>query len=123
AAEATAAAERTGDPVLRWHTAAMYMMTALESGDVKTFHARVDVVNELGRQIGQPAMQWLALIARSLEEQLAGRLDRAEQLAAKALEIGVNNGEPDAFTYYGGSLVAIRFDQGRLGELVDQIEQ
>jgi tetratricopeptide (TPR) repeat protein len=121
--QAVAAANRTGDPVLRWYAAVMSPAAALESGDVETFRASLDVVVRLARDIGQPFMRWESAFARALREQLAGDLGRAEELAAEALEIGVSNGQPDAFMAYAGLIFEIRATQGRLDELVEFAEQ
>ena len=121
--EAIAAAERTGDPVLRWYAAAMNCTPALESGDIEAFHRRLDVVQFLAHEIGQPHMLYVSTLGQSLREALAGRLDQAEQTAARALEIGVNSGQPDAFAVYGSHLMTIRHYQGRITELMDLIEQ
>jgi tetratricopeptide (TPR) repeat protein len=121
--EAIAAAERTGDPVLRWYAAAMNCTPALESGDIEAFHRRLDVVQLLAHEIGQPHMLYVSTLGQSLREALAGRLDQAEQTAARALEIGVNSGQPDAFAVYGSHLITIRHYQGRITELMDLIEQ
>lgn len=122
AAEAVAAAERTGDPVLRWTAASQGFMPAFEAGDIEAFHERVDVVERLADHIGRPEMRWLAGVARTLREAVAGRFDRAEQFSAEALEIGGNIGQADAFIYYAGFLLAIRIDQGRLSEVSDFAE-
>ena len=120
--EAVAVAERTGDPVLRWYGAAMGYTAALEAGDIAAFRQRVEVVDELARGIGQPFMRWVSAIARSVREHLAGNLDRAEAPAAEGLDIGSTSGQADALVFYSGAIVGIRFDQGRLGELVGLVE-
>jgi DNA-binding SARP family transcriptional activator/class 3 adenylate cyclase/tetratricopeptide (TPR) repeat protein len=120
--ESIAAAERTGDSVLRWYAAAMSYTPALESGDVEAFERQVDIVDRLAREIGQPFMRWISAIARSVREQLDGHLDRAEELATEAFEIGRDNGQPDALVFFAGALVGIRIDQGRIGELVGLAE-
>jgi DNA-binding SARP family transcriptional activator/energy-coupling factor transporter ATP-binding protein EcfA2 len=121
--EAIAAAERTGDPVLRWYAATMNYTPALESGAIEAFHRRLDVVQLLAHEIGQPHMRYVAAFAQSLREALAGSLDDAEQTAALALEIGANCGQPDAFLVYGLQLIAIRHYQGRLNELMESTER
>ncbi|MFI9383809.1 ATP-binding protein [Kutzneria sp. NPDC052558] len=49
----------------------------------------------------------------------AGRLDEAEQRATECLALGDEVGDADATAYYGGQLLAIRWLQGRAGELLD----
>jgi class 3 adenylate cyclase len=121
--EAIAAAERTGDPVLRWYAATMNYTPALESGDIECFHHRLDTVQLLAQEIGQPHMRFISAFAQSLREALGGRLDTAEQTAVLALEVGVSCGQPDAFTVYGLQLLAIRRWQSRTTEIIDLVEQ
>lgn len=52
---------------------------------------------------------------------LAGKIELAEAQAGSALEIGRSTGQPDAPFMFLGQLTAIRFEQGRLDELVDQL--
>jgi class 3 adenylate cyclase/tetratricopeptide (TPR) repeat protein len=121
--ETIAAAERTGDPVLRWNAAALNYMSPIESGDIETLRTRVDVVERLARQIGQPYMLWISAICRALRELLAGRLVRAEEFATESLERGGECGQVDAFMYYLNYLGAIRLYQGRVDEIVDLVDQ
>jgi len=48
----------------------------------------------------------------------AGRLDEAEQLAQHCYELGTKAGDADAPAWYAAQLVAIRWYQGRLPELL-----
>jgi hypothetical protein len=51
----------------------------------------------------------------------AGRLAEAEQLAHKCFELGSKAGDVDATGWYGAQLVAIRWYQGRLPELLPML--
>ena len=44
---------------------------------------------------------------------------RAEELVNSGLQMGIETGQPDTLTLYGGQFVRVRLQQGRLGELVD----
>jgi DNA-binding SARP family transcriptional activator len=123
ARETIAAAERTRDPVARWYAAAFNYMSPVEAGDIETFRTRVDLVERLARQIGQPVMLWISALCAGLRELLAGRLELAEEIAAESLERGGDCGQADAFMYYLGFLGAIRLYQGRLDEVVDLVDQ
>jgi tetratricopeptide (TPR) repeat protein len=123
AAEAAAAAERTGDPVLRWTAASQSFMPALEAGDGDLFRERVEMVERLASQIGQPLMRWLAGLACTLREAVAGRFDVVEKFATEALEIGSKESGLEAFMYYVGFLGQMRLDQGRVREIVELSEQ
>lgn len=51
----------------------------------------------------------------------AGRLAEAEEQAARCLALGDEVGDADATPYYGGHLIAIRWLQGRGGDLLDLV--
>ncbi|HXQ61685.1 MAG TPA: hypothetical protein VN796_05080 [Acidimicrobiales bacterium] len=51
----------------------------------------------------------------------AGRLDEAEDAAARALERGTAVGDPDAPAYFGAMLAALRYWQGREAEVIDLV--
>ncbi|MDT0353603.1 ATP-binding protein [Pseudonocardia charpentierae] len=52
-----------------------------------------------------------------------GRLDEAEQAAHAAYELGVRAQDADSVSYLGGQLSAIRWLQGREGELLDMLKR
>ena len=65
-------------------------------------------------------------VAASLEVMLAiraGRFAEAEAGAQACAELGQVAGDPDALGWYGAQLVAIRWFQNRLGELVPVLDQ
>jgi hypothetical protein len=51
----------------------------------------------------------------------AGRLGEAERLADECYQLGLDVGDADAFGWYGGQLVAIRWLQGRGAELLELV--
>ena len=53
----------------------------------------------------------------------AGRLDEAEQLAKECAEQGAEAGDADATAWFGAQLVAIRWYQGRLPELLPLLQE
>jgi DNA-binding SARP family transcriptional activator len=53
----------------------------------------------------------------------AGRFDEAEKAAKLCAELGEAAGDPDALGWYGAHLVAIRWFQGRLDELLPLLDQ
>ncbi len=52
---------------------------------------------------------------------MRGDIEASEQWAIKAFEAGTAAGEPDAVMVFGVQLFAVRYFQGRFGELVDQV--
>ena len=70
-----------------------------------------------------PAIEF---VAQAMEVMLAirdGRLAEAEQLALECRERGVKAGDADADGWYGAQLVAIRWYQGRLTELLPLLKE
>jgi hypothetical protein len=53
----------------------------------------------------------------------AGRLDNAECLAKQCAQDGESAGDADALTWFGAHMVAIRFFQGRVAELLPMIRE
>ncbi|MGO8874587.1 MAG: hypothetical protein ACLQNG_02325, partial [Acidimicrobiales bacterium] len=66
----------------------------------------------------------LSFISEVLEAMLAarsGKLEEAERVAALALERGISAGDPDAPAYYGAMMSALRWWQGRAGEILEVV--
>jgi hypothetical protein len=68
-------------------------------------------------------MRWVATVNAGAFALLRGDLAHAERLAEKALQIGADAGQPDAYMAYGGQLAQIRLCQGRGGEISELLEQ
>jgi hypothetical protein len=60
----------------------------------------------------------MALVDHTLSR-IAGRLEEAEALAYQSYEAGQSAGQRDAFHAFSGLMFWIRYDQGRLEEIVD----
>jgi DNA-binding SARP family transcriptional activator len=117
-------AGRIGDPALVFWAKSMAGMTSLTVGDVRTFTLDIDEAVRLADELGQPTMRWLATAVQAAARRLSGRLDDAERVARHALEIGEAAGHPDArHVYEHSSLFFVRYDQGRLIELVEACER
>ena len=54
---------------------------------------------------------------------LAGRFDEAERIARESVRLAEHAGAPDARTHFTAQLVAVRREQGRLDELLPDIER
>ncbi len=77
----------------------------------------------LAAEIGAPRMRWTVGIYETFEATMAARLDDAERLAAANLELGLQIGEPDAFTAYASQFFALGSFAGRHAELAPVVEQ
>jgi DNA-binding SARP family transcriptional activator len=122
-AENVRVCERLGDPLaqsqaLHWRAAA-----CLEACDMADATQCIKRAGELSDRLREPTVMWLTAWDHASLALAVGHLDRGEQLALRALELGQLSGQPDALPVFAAQLTNLRFDQGRLGELVPLIEQ
>jgi class 3 adenylate cyclase/tetratricopeptide (TPR) repeat protein len=116
-------ADQVGDPIaLGW--AAIFRFNATISGsDPAGMAAAHELARSLSGETGQPALVWFAEYLTALRVLVSGDADLAEELATAALQTGSDGGQLDAFVVFGAQLIAIRWHQGRLNELVDLLTQ
>jgi DNA-binding SARP family transcriptional activator len=117
-AKAITLAEGMGDPMLLYWAASFRSIPALQSGDVEEGDRCLEIMDSLTKRLRQPGLDWHSRFRRSSRVHLAGDHAEAERLATEALDIGMESGQPDAFTFYGAQLVGVRWQQGRVGELI-----
>jgi class 3 adenylate cyclase len=122
-AEAMARAERAGDPILLFWAADNRAIAAVHSGDIDEMDRCGVIYGALAEQLGQPMLRWIFASFCAWRAQIAGDLDRAEQLATEALRIGSEGGQPDAEAFFGIQLATINSARGTLGALAPLLEQ
>src|SRR5581483_3570771 len=86
----------------------------LEAGDIEASDAQIAACQALVDALRQPVWQWYAALVRSMRAMLAGRFDEAEQAAGQALALGQRAHGTTALQTYGGQLLVVRREQGRL---------
>ena len=96
---------------------AWLVVDLLESGDRDAVEAQVEASAVEADEMRQPMYQWSALVWRAMLALLDGRLEAAEQLAGRALQAGARSESVTASQYYAVQLLAIRQEQGKMGEL------
>jgi tetratricopeptide (TPR) repeat protein len=64
-----------------------------------------------------------AALSCSWRRLLAGDIAEAERAANEALNLSSQSGEPDAFAFYAALMLQVRRAQGRLGEIIELLEQ
>ena len=121
--EAWDRAREVRDPFVRWLTETVRMNAALDVGDIAV-HERcfADAVASAER-LGQPHPLWEARFSASTRAMLHGDSAEAERFANEGLEFALKTGEPDALTIFGVQIVGIRWQQGRLEEIVPLIRE
>jgi tetratricopeptide (TPR) repeat protein len=116
-------ADRLSDPYLRFFAALYSCTEAFERGDRALLDAELSHLTKIADELKQPVPRWSALWIGTVEAFLDGRLERAEELAEEAAQVGSDSGQPDAITFYTGQLQQIRWAQDRLVELEDVFAQ
>ena len=93
-----------------------------ELGDVPAARIRHAELAALATDLKQPLLQHLAIGWEFVFAQLAGEMEEAEALAIDAFDFGCRAQIGDAGSTLAGMLYVVRRQQGRLGELVPQME-
>jgi len=116
-------ANRLDDPWFIFHSAVRRMMVGIEAGDRATLESGLTSVRALAASVPDPHMAWVRLLLESTFALLQGDLQAAEQWTIDAFEVGTASGQPDAAMLFGAQVFRVRYSQGRVGELVEQIVQ
>lgn len=122
-ADALTRAERVGDPVLLLWAASWDALFTARAGDIDKRDRTYELVDQLVDQLDQPALSWAHTFISAVRAQIAGDIERVEQLANDALQIGTESSEPDAASYFGVHLTMVSWQRGTMTELLSLIEQ
>jgi tetratricopeptide (TPR) repeat protein len=110
-------ARQIGNLELQLQAHAWLVVDLLEQGDPDAVDAQMEAFAEGADRLRQPQYEWTSIIWRSMRALLAGELDPADRLAGEALAAGAPAEAVTASQYRAIQLLAIRRDQGRMGEL------
>jgi DNA-binding SARP family transcriptional activator len=110
-------AQQVGDPELQLQAHAWLVVDLLEHGDRDAVDAQIAAFSAGAEQLRQPLYIWHGLVWRAMRALLDGSLDAADELAAEALAAGAPGEAVTAPQYFAVQLLAIRREQGRIGEL------
>ncbi len=110
-------AQRVGDLELQLQAHAWLVVDLLEHGARDAVDAQIAAFSAGADELRQPLYVWHALVWRAMCALLDGRLGEADELAAEALAAGGPGEAITAAQYHAVQLVAIRREQGRVGEL------
>jgi DNA-binding SARP family transcriptional activator/tetratricopeptide (TPR) repeat protein len=116
-------AEVDEDPAALFWAIGHRMRTLVEAGQVVEAHHQFDRMVAISDRLGQPVLRWMSLFSSAQWSFLRGDVAHGEELAEQAFALGERIGQPDAFNYYATQLSHARWQQGRLDEIVDLIEQ
>jgi tetratricopeptide (TPR) repeat protein len=96
---------------LCWRTVDLYLL-----GDQRAERS-FEELRERSTALGSRSIGYIAAVIDVMRTFRGGELDRAEAMAGEALTLGQAIGDADAFGYYGGHVLGIRWAQGRLQEM------
>lgn len=95
----------------------------LELGDGQAARRDEAELAAVAADLRQPLYRYLDRCWQGVWAQIDGRLEEADQISADAYAIGRRAGARTAGSTRLGALVPIRRDQGRLGEMVEDVRQ
>ena len=96
---------------------------AIESADHVTAARSAGQAPRDGADGRRTRLRWTVGIVDAFEATMAGRLEEAEWIATANLELGMQIGAPDAFTFFAGQFFVIGTFAGRHDELFPLVEQ
>jgi class 3 adenylate cyclase/tetratricopeptide (TPR) repeat protein len=116
-------AQRLDDPRLSYFAAAWRFGIGLESGDRAQIESSLLTIRALAAAVPKLNTVWGLLVYEATWSLVQGDIEASERWAIQAAEAGAAAGEPDVAMVFGVQLFVLRFQQGRFGELVDQVAQ
>jgi class 3 adenylate cyclase/tetratricopeptide (TPR) repeat protein len=116
-------ARELGDPSLLFFTTTWRLDSLLHAGRMSEADACLNLIGSLSEQLGQPILRWLTRWMSAGRAMVDGNHAEAERLATEALQMGIESGQPDAVSIYGAQLMIIRWQQGRVLEILSLIAQ
>jgi DNA-binding SARP family transcriptional activator/tetratricopeptide (TPR) repeat protein len=116
-------AQRVPDLELQLQAHAWLVVDLLEHGERDAVDAQIAAFSAGADELRQPVYIWHALVWRAMRALLDGRLDDADELAAEALAAGGPGEAVTAPQYHAVQLLAIRREQGRIGELEEAVRR
>jgi len=121
--EMLSCAQAAGNLELQLQAHAWLVVDLLESGDRAAVEAQIEAFTAGAQRLRQHLYLWQVVVWRAMLALLDGKLALAEQLAAEALAAGAPGDGVTAAQYYAVQLLAVRREQGRMGELEQAARQ
>jgi tetratricopeptide (TPR) repeat protein len=120
-AELLALAERLGDASIHSRALALRFRAVIEVGDLREADRCLEANERLTQDLGQPTLRWFVALQRAGRTLFSGRIGEAAHLAADARRAGEAAGQPDAPLLFLWQQFSVCFEQGQLGELIDEL--
>jgi DNA-binding SARP family transcriptional activator len=91
----------------------------LELGLADDAERELNGLRDLAERLDDRFSKWLLAVSLARDAYLKGRIDQFEALAYQGLEAGFESRNRSAAQIFGGQMIALRREQGRLGEVLD----
>lgn len=115
-------ARRSGDRMTRLTASVCMAQASMRFGQFHVADRHMQQAAQLARTLEQPAREWLVAGWQATRVGMRGDLNRAEELVRENLELGLRTEQGDATTWFIGQLFAIRLLQGRLPEMLADVD-
>ncbi len=119
--EVSALADRIGDLSTGWEGCLLAYSALVERGDPAVYKVPPRA-REISDVLREPTRQWETQWMEAGVAHLRGDLEGAERLIDASLDWAGAVAPSRVIATYGAQLLAIRIDQGRVGELVDELQ-
>jgi DNA-binding SARP family transcriptional activator len=111
-----------GDKEIAFEGHALRRMILMARGDIRSIHHEVELMRQLADELGQPSQHWWIASHDAALALLEGRLADAEASIEQARALGDRAQSYDALTYYQLQRFVLRREQGRLAEILPDLE-
>ncbi len=120
--ELLALAEQLADQRIAVHAYYHRARVAIELGDLSEVRRCAERQTLLAADIGEPTLRWMAAVTAAGVPQAAGQMAATEKMALAALALA-QDVQPDAQTFYAAQIFFVRYEEGRLAELLPTITE
>ncbi|XPP26036.1 MAG: BTAD domain-containing putative transcriptional regulator [Leucobacter sp.] len=119
--ELTRLVERSGDPVAGFEAQQLRFSIALQDADGALARQAAASMSRLSSRVGDVGRRWALLFVRAAVAHLDGDDDTCERISGQAARLFAPVSPARAAAAHLGQLIALRFTQGRLGELAPEL--
>lgn len=99
------------------------MSDLFELGDRAGANREKEEFERVVEALRRPFPRWAVIHHRAMHALVDGRFADAERLAVEALELGQETQNPNAVMQFGAQLFELRYEQGRLEEILESLER
>ncbi len=122
ALELTRVASAIGDRQLELEARSWTLDHLVELGLADRARKELEAVRELAANLDDRFSKWLLTAVLGRDAQIRGSLDEFEALAFQGFELGFESSNRSAAQIFGGQMVELRREQGRLAEVLEGAE-